>query len=199
MSGPAYLRAFKKLVNTPPSATQLTTTEEEFYGESDRACGILLGAMVETALEGAIASVLRPDLPTDMAERLFEGEGIMSTFSAKINLGFALSIFGTTAKHDLELIKLMRNAFAHCRLPLTFQTPEVRAVCENLQIPDTNAKVPVSVYERTPTQILVHIPDKTSPKYPRFLFATSCHSIAFRLFAFSKRKFLPAPPSSGLP
>jgi hypothetical protein len=199
MSDPAYLRAFKKLTRTTPGFADLKPMEEEFYGESDRACGILLGAMVESALEGALASVLRPDLSNDLAQRLFDGDGIIATFSAKINLGFALSLFGTKAKNDLELIKMMRNAFAHCRLPIKFETPEVRAICEHLQIPDTPAKVDISVYERTPRMISMGVPDKSSPKYPRYLFAMACHSLAYHLFVFSRRTHLTSLPSSGIP
>jgi hypothetical protein len=173
--------------------------EEEFYGESDRACAILLSGMVESALEGALRSVLRPDLSSDLAKRLFEGDGVISTFSAKINLGFALAVFGAKSKHDLELIKLMRNAFAHCRLPLKFETPEVSEVCEHLRIPDTDAKMTISVYQRTPTRLSVGIPEKGSAKWPRYRFSTSCHSLAYWLFVFSRRATLAPMQSSGLP
>jgi hypothetical protein len=183
----AYIRAFKELTKAKPGMPDARTTEEEFYGESDRASAILLGSMVESALEVALKSVLRPDMPSDLSQRLFEGDGVMSTFSAKINLGFAFAILGTKAKHDLDLIKLLRNSFAHCRIPLTFETPEVIAVCEHLQIPDTTSKIDISVHERTPTMIRTGTPEKGSTKWPRFRFATSCHSLAYWLLIFSNR------------
>lgn len=98
--------------------------EKEFYGESDRACGILFASWVELLVERAIKYKLKRDPPT----ALFDFEGPLGTFSAKIMMAYALELFGSKTNHDLLLIRTIRNEFAHCQLPLRFDVPEVKGV-----------------------------------------------------------------------
>src|SRR5260221_1856088 len=127
-SDPAYLRAFKNFAKRPPTLEESEAMEKEFYGESDRACGVLHASWVEQVLETAIRRRLRPNL----SNRMFDFEGPVGTFSAKIMMGYALGLFGSKTNHDLLLIRTIRNEFAHCQLPLRFDLPEVKAVCDQL-------------------------------------------------------------------
>jgi len=97
---------------------------------SDRAVAILASALVEDALEGAILASLSPLSKEDRAS-LFEGDGPLSTFSAKIRVGFALSIFGAITRADLNCMRDVRNAFAHARVSLKFTTHEVTVACKS--------------------------------------------------------------------
>jgi hypothetical protein len=46
------------------------------------------------------------------------GDAPLATFSAKIRLAYALSIFGSSTRDDLDTIREIRNAFAHSTRPL---------------------------------------------------------------------------------
>lgn len=52
-------------------------------------------------------------LSNNMAERIFDGYGPLSTFSAKIDVAFALDLIDADVHRDLRTIKDIRNCFAH--------------------------------------------------------------------------------------
>ena len=84
----------------------------ELQSESDRAAGIVATSLVENAMENAIRARL---LPVSKAHngKLFGDRGPLGTFSAKIDLGFSLGLFGKAALSDLHNIRRIRNRFAH--------------------------------------------------------------------------------------
>jgi hypothetical protein len=53
----------------------------------------------------------------------------LSTFSAKINVAFALGIFGKETKKQLDRVRNVRNHFAHLKDKVTFEDVEVRDEC----------------------------------------------------------------------
>ena len=112
----------------------------EFYGDSDRAVMILSATRAEEALGWALESLMREHSDVDA---MLDPDGPIGTFSAKISLSFSLGLFETKTKHDLNLIRILRNGCAHADLPLRFKMPEVKTMCEHLLLPDTQfAKVP---------------------------------------------------------
>jgi hypothetical protein len=82
------------------------------------------------------------------------------------------------------LIRTIRNEFAHRQLPLRFDIPEAKAVCDHLQIPDTEAKVippylidmavDIGLAEETPD----HWSDRQHPKTRFVICATEARSEA---------------------
>jgi hypothetical protein len=51
----------------------------------------------------------------------------MFTFGQKIHLGRALRIYGSETQHNLDYVRLIRNAFAHTHAPISFDTKEIKA------------------------------------------------------------------------
>jgi len=145
-SDPTYLVAFKEYTKSTATSADREAMEQEFYGESDRACVILQASWVELMVERAIRSMLR----AEGASKIFDTNGPLGQFSDKILLGYGLEIFGTKTRHDLDLIRYLRNGFAHCQLPLRFSTPEVKAICNNLHLPDIehNRATPLQLFDR---------------------------------------------------
>src|SRR5437899_3075171 len=102
-SGP--LKRLRKYTHGPRQIGDMWAVENEYgYGTSDRAMAILMGAMVEEAVESLIVFNMNAALTPDDERRLTGPEGVMGTFSSKIMLGFAFNLFGSTTKHDLDLI-----------------------------------------------------------------------------------------------
>lgn len=46
-------------------------------------------------------------------KRLFRHNGPLSTFSARLDMAFALYLIGEKTRHDLDIIRDIRNDFAH--------------------------------------------------------------------------------------
>ena len=84
---------------------------EEFSGESDRAAVVLGAAKLDQLLYQILAKLLLPT-PGNQDE-LLEGDGALSTFSARINLCYRLNLFDAGLCRALHLVRRIRNAFAH--------------------------------------------------------------------------------------
>jgi hypothetical protein len=183
MTNPAYLKAFKTLIQSGPTVGDHVAMEAEFFGESPRAVVLLAAALDDFALELALRQVLRKDQSTD---DLFEPDGPLGSSSAKIRLGFALKLFGEVTKGDFKIIRELRNGFAHNWRPLTFATPEVAEICKHLRLPEYR-------YVEIPTGYLKVAKDKAAAKDvkdPKTRYIIACFTISH---------FLVAPLGSGLP
>lgn len=143
-SDPAYLRTFKVYTKSLASAEDSEAMEREYYAEGDRACAILQATWTELIVE----RVLRGRLRWEGASQIFDANGPLATFSNKIIMAYGMGIFGKKTRHDLDLIRHLRNGFAHCRLPIRFRNPEVKIVCDYLALPDITRAVPTYLLDR---------------------------------------------------
>lgn len=177
MGTPAYLKAFRDSIQTRPSIAHIDGMEQEFYLGSDRSAVILQAASVEMSLETLIISKMRRDFPEDLRGRLFEGNGPLSTFSSKILIGYALDLYGPVFRHDLDIIKELRNGFAHVRLPMQLVDPAIAGMCTHLQIPDNKQLnwLPITYSEKYDIEVV------RNHSHPRTRFTRACHTISLCL------------------
>ena len=108
----------------------------ELNSASDRAVISVGGAYVEYALEEAILSRVRvPETETEL-KMFFHDKGIIGTFFEKIWIAYFLKVIGPQTRHDLELIRRIRNVAAHDMNPIAFQTTEeIANRCRELKFP----------------------------------------------------------------
>jgi hypothetical protein len=146
---PAYVRDLRRLAGSDPTVENLEAVESELYfSKSDRATVIMYGQVVETNLQRLIYSIMRQDMNSSDKRRLFEYEGSFGTFSAKIIGAYALNLIGPTTKFDLDLLRFIRNQFAHSRVHLNFSMPEVTATCNQFKLVDlTGSHIPLAFHE----------------------------------------------------
>jgi DNA-binding MltR family transcriptional regulator len=100
--------------------------------QNDRAGALVLNAILEHALEKAIASHFV--LKYEEAKRLFVGkeEVALANLSTKITLGYYLGIFPEWIRKDLTILKNIRNSFAHSTAPINFEHPAIQEQCAEL-------------------------------------------------------------------
>ena len=123
---------FHDLSRLKANEEELTILLDEVTKSSDRSACIIQSAVVERDVETAI--VLRLARGDDQSVKpLFEQGGALSTFFAKIHLGYAMDLFDDAVRDDLETIRRVRNVFAHSSLPITFATEEVTKQLRNLR------------------------------------------------------------------
>lgn len=176
MSQPTFLRNLKRFGSEEPTTKDIRALEAELYSGPDRTAGVVLASLVERSL----GRLLRSSMRSDGVEDLFEPEGLMGTFSAKIKIAYALNLIGPTTRHDLNIIRSLRNQFAHSRRPIRFTTPVVRIACQHLSIPDLpGVTLSFRMLEKTPRNKLRAAADKS---HPRTRFFTSCNEIAQRIY-----------------
>jgi hypothetical protein len=96
--------------------------------------GIVAAAIIEEKLTEALLTKMRP-LSGEMKKRLFEGYGPLSSFSAKIDLSFALQVIDTQARSDLTVVRKIRNQFAHSVSLVNFTSPGIVAHFQHFNLP----------------------------------------------------------------
>lgn len=106
---------------------------EDFQKETDRACAILGGAYLDQVLRILLRKKLI-DENKYVEENILSDSpgGILSTFSAKIRMSYSLGILSEEELRDLDLIRKIRNAFAHDLKLLRFDSKAIKQRCESL-------------------------------------------------------------------
>lgn len=92
----------------------------------------MLAAFIDQSLETALLTkfVL---LEADDQYEVFRSEAAtLRDFYAKIQIAYASGIIGKSACSDLNLIRKIRNTFAHSHIDLSFDTPEIADACKFL-------------------------------------------------------------------
>jgi hypothetical protein len=106
--------------------------EEITADSSDRAIGIVCGALVEDHLTTFLRTKMINDSQTIKA--MFGMDMPLSNFGAKINLGFLMSLYSKEACEELRTIAKIRNKFAHKMETNSFNSAGVKDLCARLSL-----------------------------------------------------------------
>jgi hypothetical protein len=124
---PAAVVRLKKLAEHPFDDDNFQSVIDSLRSESDRAAVIIAGSLLDDELAVLIRKVMRP-LSAEDRQRLFGFDGPAGTFSSRILLAYALRLIDANDRQLLNIIREMRNACAHSRMPISFETQELRDV-----------------------------------------------------------------------
>lgn len=85
---------------------------KEFYDNSPhRGLGIALPTILENRLTEALKIVMRRDATIE--KDLFRGPGALGSFAVKIQLAYMLGLIAKDTYRDLDILRKVRNDFAH--------------------------------------------------------------------------------------
>jgi mannitol operon repressor len=118
---------------------------DRFHDETDRAAGVLACAYLDAYLEDLLRTMWTKGKRTD---DLFHGQGALRSLSSKIALLYALGIVDDAAARDLDLIRKIRNHFAHDIWNATFDQSPVRDMCSEIRLVATGTQELTSPRER---------------------------------------------------
>ncbi len=97
----------------------------------NRTSAIVAASLIENNLALAIMGRFRT-LEDNDQKCIFEDRGVLSDFSSKIDIGFALNLYGRLVRDDLHKIRQIRNQFAHHLEVRDFDHPEVAGKYDGL-------------------------------------------------------------------
>ena len=106
---------------------------KEMQKESDRATAILLGAELDDILHQILSKRLLP--PKSKSGRLLEQDSPIGSFSARIELTYRLGLIHPMVHGELQLIRKIRNEFAHKKVGVSFKTQPVSQLTAELFFP----------------------------------------------------------------
>ena len=122
---------------------------------SDRAVGVIGGALVEIYLTDALTKSLHPNALT---ETIFGPTGAIGNFGPKCDLAFLIGLVGAAAHRDLKTIVDIRNAFAHKLSVKDFKSDKTKDLASNLKMAETHTAesyVPAGTIRRVSKQASV--------------------------------------------
>jgi hypothetical protein len=125
--------ALTALIDAEPTKQHYAQYIEEANAEkNDRGAAILIATNLENVLESAIIRQLQLG---SKRRDLFGLNSPAGTFDFKVRIGHALRIFGDETRGNLDIIRSIRNTFAHAKIPIKFTEPAITKACALLIIP----------------------------------------------------------------
>jgi mannitol operon repressor len=125
--------------NAPPEIKTLATFLDYFYKESDRGAALLAGSMLDEILFRIIRAYLIEDAQAEMLLTGFNAP--LGTFNARIAAAYALCLIEPKEFAEANVVRKIRNEFAHTWGDLRFDHATVAGLVGNLRtelfIPDT--------------------------------------------------------------
>jgi mannitol operon repressor len=119
---------------------QLKLLLNNLQRESDRGLALIASANIEKQLSQVLHSFLRE---TATARLLLEGAlSPLSSLSAKLAACHALGLIDDFEYREINLIRKIRNKFAHSSEALTYSSLEVSSLCQELRsdLPDDGSE-----------------------------------------------------------
>jgi mannitol operon repressor len=119
-------------------------TSKELTGESDRACALIAGAALSEGLRELLAEAF---FELENYEKLFfEPHALLSDFASRTELSFALGLISSREQSILNIIRRIRNAFAHSVGQFTFDNDLI--IKELSKLPDWTGALEQSAYKK---------------------------------------------------
>jgi DNA-binding MltR family transcriptional regulator len=106
---------------------------EDLQKETDRGTALLAAAFLEDVLEASLRAYFVDD--KGEADKLLVGDSPLGCLSARARLAYCLGLLGPDEYRDLNLVREIRNAFAHAARLVSFEDPGVKDQCRELRIP----------------------------------------------------------------
>lgn len=100
--------------------------------ESDRGCALILAANLDNRLRGLLENYF-VEQSKGKDNDLFQGNGCLSTFSSRIAISFSSGLLGEDERCDLDIIRKIRNDFAHNECSIGFASELVSERCNSLK------------------------------------------------------------------
>lgn len=104
----------------------------ELNKETDRGCALMAAAFLDENLKDMLKAKFIDD--TDSFKTLFTGTGGMATFSSRIELSYLLGYISPQVRSHLNIIRRIRNDFAHSMEIISFETESISNRCRNLKL-----------------------------------------------------------------
>lgn len=162
-----YVDGIKEIIKNHPN-TELAKRElekiEEFQdfrtslmSETDRGSVLMAAAFIEDKLLQMLQDFMVEN--ESIQKKIFEGNGVLATFSSKIQVAYLLGLIPKNIFDDLNILRRLRNDFAHNAKPISFKTDYIKDRCEALQVVSKTAlRVDTKAYFlRAMTTILTYI------------------------------------------
>jgi DNA-binding MltR family transcriptional regulator len=110
---------------------------DELQNESPRAAVIIASAFLDAQLRAILANSFIDE--GKVVEELLDSD--LFTFSSRIKTVYCMGLISESIYHDLNIVRKIRNKFAHQMHGYTFDEPEIVSWCNSLKLAKAIADV----------------------------------------------------------
>lgn len=125
-------KALRDLSRYRPGAGEEPQLFNTLLKESDKGLALIGATVMKDALEHCFSRKFIHGLGTTCLDDIFNYEGPLGSFSNRIKIAYALGTFNSVVRDELEIIRDIRNAFAHSVIHLSISTKEIAEATEEL-------------------------------------------------------------------
>lgn len=115
----------------PRKLSEIVKFRQLLTNESDRGCVLVGASLIDLDLKNMISAHFVDAYLKDQKEFL-EGQGPLATFSSRIKLSCFLGLISEDTYRDCNIIRKIRNEFAHKYEDISFQSPQIKSRCLSL-------------------------------------------------------------------
>lgn len=134
MSRGRYKRSIRDLSRDPPALEDRAEILRLQREGPDMVVAITAAALIEYEMERLIiARLKRRDLETIL--KCTENNGPLSGLYSKAVLAYAMGVLDDVMLENVNIVRLIRNAFAHAKRPIKFDAPEIIAELRKVSLP----------------------------------------------------------------
>jgi hypothetical protein len=129
-----------RVKHQPLSEEDVRKLTRAWLRKGDAEAALLAGTFAEDRLGFAIKTNFiklpaRGDTTKTLTDAaLFDGYGPLSSFFAKIDIGYALGMYDLRHRNEFHIVRSIRNEFAHAMEATTFSTEEIGKKIDKLQL-----------------------------------------------------------------
>jgi len=98
--------------------------------ETDRGVALYASAYLDSALSDLLYCSLVTS--KQIEKDLFKGTAPLASFSSRISMSFYLGKISNNERRELDLLRKIRNHFAHSAQSISFATPDIANRCSEL-------------------------------------------------------------------
>lgn len=114
------------------SATFILKFRESLSRESDRGSALMAAAYIDEKLAELLKKYLIKD-KQKVIKDLFDFSGALGTFSSRANMAYGLGLIPENIYDDINVLRKIRNDFAHNSDFLTFESEPIKSHCHNFK------------------------------------------------------------------
>ena len=130
------LDLFLDVMPIPEAAKELSkrfrNVRSELAKESDRGVALYATAYIDTELEQLLKKKLIGS--EKYLKEILSFNGPLGNFSSKIKLSYSLGLINKVMMDDINILRKIRNEFAHSDEAISFDTQNIKDLCCNLQL-----------------------------------------------------------------
>jgi DNA-binding MltR family transcriptional regulator len=119
------------LLDKPLSSAAIRSFKEQFSLHTERGAALMSAA----SLDAKLVDVLKAHMiNSSLKAMMFREGGPLGSFSTRIRLAYLLGIISKPVYHELEIVREIRNKFAHRLDVFDFSHQEIKEQCDKLII-----------------------------------------------------------------